>query len=132
MVFRLLYHFCNTKSGSIEVDGNNVTDPTIDSVCRHVGVVPQDTALFNETLMYNLKYANPEATNQQVYEACKAASIHDQTLAFSIKYETKVGERGLRLSGGEKQRIAIARTILKNPRIIMLDEVTAALATETE
>lgn len=131
-VFRLLYRFYNTMSGSIQVDGHDVEELTIDSVRRHIGVVPQDTVLFNESLMYNLKYANPEATNEQVYEACRAASIHDKILTFPDKYETKVGERGLRLSGGEKQRVAIARTILKNPRIIMLDEATAALDTETE
>ncbi|USP76339.1 ABC transporter aclQ [Curvularia clavata] len=131
-VFRLLYRFYNTMSGSIQVDGHDVEDLTIDSVRSHIGVVPQDTVLFNETLMYNLKYANPKATDEQVYEACKAASIHDKIMTFPDKYETKVGDRGLRLSGGEKQRVAIARTILKNPRIIMLDEATAALDTETE
>jgi ABC-type transport system involved in Fe-S cluster assembly fused permease/ATPase subunit len=131
-VFRLLYRFYNTLSGSIQVDGHDVEDLTIDSVRSHIGVVPQDTVLFNETLMYNLRYANPEATDEQVYDACRAASIHDKIMTFPDKYETKVGERGLRLSGGEKQRVAIARTILKNPRIIMLDEATAALDTETE
>jgi ABC-type transport system involved in Fe-S cluster assembly fused permease/ATPase subunit len=131
-VFRLLYRFYNTSSGSIQVDGRDVEDLTIDSVRKHIGVVPQDTVLFNESLMYNLKYANPEATDEQVYEACRAASIHDKIMMFPDKYETKVGERGLRLSGGEKQRVAIARTILKDPRIIMLDEATAALDTETE
>lgn len=131
-VFRLLYRFYNIKAGSILVDNHDVEDLTIDSVRSHIGVVPQDTVLFNESLMYNLKYANPDATDEQVYEACKAASIHDKILTFPDKYETKVGERGLRLSGGEKQRVAIARTILKNPRIIMLDEATAALDTETE
>jgi ABC-type transport system involved in Fe-S cluster assembly fused permease/ATPase subunit len=131
-IFRLVYRFYNARSGSIQVDGHDVEDLTIDSVRRHIGVVPQDTVLFNETLMYNLKYANPEATDEEVYEACRAASIHDKILTFPDKYETKVGERGLRLSGGEKQRVAIARTILKNPRIIMLDEATAALDTETE
>jgi ABC-type transport system involved in Fe-S cluster assembly fused permease/ATPase subunit len=131
-VFRLLYRFYNTMSGSIQIDGNDVEDLTIDSVRRHIGVVPQDTVLFNESLMYNLKYANPEATDDQVYDACRAASIHEKILTFPDKYETKVGERGLRLSGGEKQRVAIARTILKDPRIILLDEATAALDTETE
>lgn len=131
-VFRLLYRFYNTTSGSIQVDGHDVEDLTIDSVRKNIGVVPQDTVLFNETLMYNLRYANPEATDEQIYEACKAASIHDKIMSFPDRYETKVGERGLRLSGGEKQRVAIARTILKNPRIIMLDEATAALDTETE
>lgn len=131
-VFRLLFRFYNVISGSIQVDGHDVEELTIDSLRRHIGVVPQDTVLFNETLMYNLKYANPDATDEQVYEACRAASIHDKIMGFPDQYQTKVGERGLRLSGGEKQRVAIARTILKNPRIIMLDEATAALDTETE
>ncbi|KAF1990280.1 putative vacuolar ABC heavy metal transporter [Aulographum hederae CBS 113979] len=131
-VFRLLFRFYDTKSGSIQVDGHDVRDLTIDSVRRHIGVVPQDTVLFNETLMYNLKYAKPEATDEEVYNACRAASIHDKIMNFPDGYATKVGERGLRLSGGEKQRVAIARTILKGPRIIMLDEATAALDTETE
>ena len=124
--FRLLYRFYNTESGSIEVAGSNVADLTIDSARRHIGVV-QDTVLFNETLMYNLKYDNTDATDEQVHKACRAASIHDTVLTFSDKYETKVGERGLRLSGGEKQRDAIARTILKNPRIIMLERLIQRL-----
>lgn len=131
-VFRLLFRFYNVDSGRIQVDGNDVQDITIDSLRSHVGVVPQDTVLFNETLMYNLKYANQSATDEQVFAACRAASIHDKILTFPDGYKTKVGERGLRLSGGEKQRVAIARTIIKNPRIIMLDEATAALDTETE
>jgi ABC-type transport system involved in Fe-S cluster assembly fused permease/ATPase subunit len=131
-VFRLLFRFYNTQGGSIQVDGNDVKDVTINSLRQHIGVVPQDTVLFNETLMYNLKYANQDATDEEVYAACRAASIHDKIMAFPDKYDTKVGERGLRLSGGEKQRVAIARTIIKNPRIIMLDEATAALDTTTE
>lgn len=131
-VFRLLFRFYNTQDGSIQIDGNDVRDITIDSLRRHIGVVPQDTVLFNETLMYNLKYANQDATDEDVYAACRAASIHDKIMAFPDQYNTKVGERGLRLSGGEKQRVAIARTIIKNPCIIMLDEATAALDSETE
>ncbi|KAI5289149.1 hypothetical protein KEM54_004321 [Ascosphaera aggregata] len=131
-VFRLLFRFYDANSGDILVDGQSVNEITIDSLRRQIGVVPQDTVLFNETLMYNLKYANPAATDEQVFIACRAASIHDQILAFPDGYNTKVGERGLRLSGGEKQRVAIARTILKNPRIILLDEATAALDTATE
>jgi ABC-type transport system involved in Fe-S cluster assembly fused permease/ATPase subunit len=131
-VFRLMFRYYNCSGGRIEIDGHDVKDVTIDSVRRYIGVVPQDTILFNETLMYNLKYANPAATDQDVYEACKAASIHDRILSFPDQYNTKVGERGLRLSGGEKQRVAIARTILKNPKIIMLDEATSALDTHTE
>lgn len=131
-VFRLLYRFYNSNRGRILVDGQDVKGTTIDSLRRHIGVVPQDTVLFNETLMYNLKYANQNASDEDVYQACRAASIHDKILSFPDGYQTKVGERGLRLSGGEKQRVAIARTILKNPRIILLDEATAALDTETE
>jgi ABC-type transport system involved in Fe-S cluster assembly fused permease/ATPase subunit len=131
-VFRLLFRFYNAQSGNIEVDGHDIEDISIESLRRHIGVVPQDTVLFNESIMYNLKYANPAASDEEVYEACRAASIHDKIMSFPDEYETKVGERGLRLSGGEKQRVAIARTILKGPRIIMLDEATAALDTETE
>jgi len=131
-VFRLMFRFYDVQGGKILIDGNDVEDLSIDSVRRHIGVVPQDTVLFNETLMYNLRYARPEAEDEEIYEACRAASIHERILGFPDGYNTMVGERGLRLSGGEKQRVAIARTILKGPRIIMLDEATAALDTETE
>ena len=131
-VFRLLFRFYDISGGSIQVDGHDARDVTVDSLRRHMGVVPQDTVLFNETLMYNLKYARPSATEAEVFEACQAASIHDKILQFPDGYNTRVGERGLKLSGGEKQRVAIARTILKDPRIILLDEATAALDTETE
>ena len=131
-IFRLLYRFYNIDNGSIQIDGNDIKDVTIQSLRTHVGVVPQDTILFNETVMYNLRYANQGATDEDIYEACRAASIHDKIMAFPDGYNTKVGERGLRLSGGEKQRVAIARTIIKNPRIIMLDEATAALDSKTE
>ncbi|KAK4189556.1 putative heavy metal tolerance protein precursor [Podospora australis] len=131
-VFRLMFRYYNCREGSIEMDGIDVKDLTIDSVRRVIGVVPQDTILFNETLMYNLKYANPSVTEEDVYEACRAAAIHDRIMGFPDGYNTKVGERGLRLSGGEKQRVAIARTILKNPKVIMLDEATSALDGETE
>lgn len=131
-VFRLLFRFYNVTGGKILIDGNRVDRVTIDSLRQHVGVVPQDTVLFNETLLYNLRYANPSATDEDVYAACRAASIHDRILTFPDGYQTMVGERGLRLSGGEKQRVAIARTIIKNPRVILLDEATAALDTETE
>ena len=131
-IFRLLFRFYNTVEGSIQIDGHDVKAITIDSLRRHIGVVPQDTVLFNETLMYNLKYANPSASDDEVFEACRAASIHEKILSFPDGYEARVGERGLKLSGGEKQRVAIARTILKDPRIILLDEATAALDGETE
>lgn len=131
-LFRHMFRYYDCDEGSIELDGQNVKDLTIASVRRHIGVVPQDTTLFNETIMYNLKYANPHATDEDVYEACRAASIHDRIMSFPDQYNTQVGERGLRLSGGEKQRVAIARTILKDPRIIMLDEATSALDSHTE
>lgn len=131
-LFRHMFRYYDCDEGSIEFDGTNVKDLTIDSVRRQIGVVPQDTTLFNESLMYNLKYANPKATDDEVYAACRAASIHDRIMSFPDQYHTQVGERGLRLSGGEKQRVAIARTILKDPRVIMLDEATSALDTHTE
>lgn len=131
-LFRHMFRYYDCDEGSIELDGKDVRDLTISSVRRHIGVVPQDTTLFNESLMYNLRYANPNATDEEVFAACKAASIHDRILSFPDQYETQVGERGLRLSGGEKQRVAIARTILKDPRIIMLDEATSALDSHTE
>lgn len=131
-IFRLMFRYYNCQGGYIEIDGNDVEDVTIDSVRRHIGVVPQDTILFNETIMYNLKYANPCASDEEVYAACRTASIHERILSFPYGYNTRVGDRGTRLSGGEKQRVAIARTILKNPKIIMLDEATSALDSETE
>jgi ATP-binding cassette, subfamily B, vacuolar membrane transporter HMT1/ACLQ len=131
-IFRLMFRYYNPSHGRLEFDGKDVRELSIDSVRRAIGVVPQDTTLFNETIMYNLKYAHPNATDEQVYEACRAAAIHDRIMDFPDKYDTMVGERGLRLSGGEKQRVAIARTILKNPKIIMLDEATSALDGETE
>jgi len=131
-LFRLMYRYYNCQHGQIKIDDHNVKDVTIDSVRRHIGVVPQDTILFNDTLMYNLKYANQDATDEEIFKACQAASIHERIMTFPDGYYTKVGERGLRLSGGEKQRVAIARTLLKKPKIIMLDEATSALDSQTE
>lgn len=99
---------------------------------RAIGVVPQDTVLFNNTIKYNIRYGRMDATDAEVIEAAKNADIHERILTFPEAYDTQVGERGLKLSGGEKQRVAIARTLLKAPNIVLLDEATSALDTQTE
>ncbi|KAI8355605.1 hypothetical protein EDC96DRAFT_576900 [Choanephora cucurbitarum] len=131
-ILRLLFRFYDPVSGHIYIDGQDIAGVKQDSLRRNIGVVPQDTVLFNDTVMYNIRYGDVNASDEDVYRAAKAAQIHDKILNFPDGYETKVGERGLRLSGGEKQRVAIARTILKNPAIILLDEATSALDTTTE
>ena len=105
---------------------------TQESVRNAIGVVPQDTVLFNDTIRYNIKYGRPDATDLEVEEAAAHADIHNRIMTFTEGYESKVGERGLKLSGGEKQRVAIARTLLKSPKIVLLDEATSALDTQTE
>ncbi len=131
-VGRLLFRFYDVQGGSLSIDGQDVRDVTQNSLHRQIGVVPQDTVLFNDTIGYNIAYGRDGATQEQVEAAAKAAQIHDFIMALPDGYETSVGERGLKLSGGEKQRVGIARTLLKDPPILLLDEATSALDSETE
>ena len=116
----------------MKVDGQSIKNITQDSLRKSIGIVPQDTVLFNDTIGYNIGYAKLNAGQDEIIEAAKAAQIHDFIAGLPLGYETKVGERGLKLSGGEKQRVAIARTLLKNPSILILDEATSALDSVTE
>jgi ATP-binding cassette subfamily B protein len=129
---RLLFRFYDVTGGAIRIDGEDVREVTQKSLRAAIGVVPQDTVLFNDTIYYNIAYGRPEATPAEVEEAARLARIHDFIMASPDGYRTMVGERGLKLSGGEKQRVAIARTILKRPRILLFDEATSALDTHTE
>ncbi|MDE9450664.1 ABC transporter ATP-binding protein/permease [Aliiroseovarius sp. Z3] len=129
---RLLFRFYDVSSGSLKIDGQDVRDVTQDSLHGVIGVVPQDTVLFNDSVYYNIAYGRPEASREEVEGAAKAAKIHDFIMSLPDGYDTQVGERGLKLSGGEKQRVGIARTLLKNPPILLLDEATSALDTQTE
>ena len=131
-VSRLLFRFYDVTDGAVLVDGHDVRDLTQDSLRAAIGVVPQDTVLFNDTIRYNIAYGRPGASQAEIESAARAAQVHDFVLRLPDGYDTKVGERGLKLSGGEKQRVAIARTILKDPRILILDEATSALDTRTE
>jgi ATP-binding cassette, subfamily B, heavy metal transporter len=129
---RLLFRFYDVSSGAILIDGQDLREVTQESLRAAIGVVPQDTVLFNDTVYYNIAYGRPEASRTEVEAAARAAQIHDFVASLPKGYDTVVGERGLKLSGGEKQRVGIARTLLKNPPILLLDEATSALDTETE
>jgi len=131
-ISRLLFKFYEPKSGNIYVNNMNINTVSQDSLRGIIGVVPQDTVLFNDTIYYNIAYGNTMASEEQVISAAKNADIHDFITSLPDGYQTIVGERGLKLSGGEKQRVAIARTILKNPKIFFFDEATSALDTSTE
>jgi ATP-binding cassette, subfamily B, heavy metal transporter len=131
-IARLLFRFWDISAGAIEIDGRDIREVTQDSLRRAIGVVPQDTVLFNDTIYYNIAYGRPGAPREAVEEAARLARIHDFVAALPDGYETMVGERGLKLSGGEKQRVAIARVILKAPKILVFDEATSALDTKTE
>jgi ABC-type transport system involved in Fe-S cluster assembly fused permease/ATPase subunit len=131
-IARLLFRFYDPQSGAIEIDGQDIRNVTQDSLRRTIGVVPQDTVLFNDTIFYNIAYGKPGASRAEVEEAARHARIHDFIASLPDGYDTIVGERGLKLSGGEKQRVAIARVVLKAPHILIFDEATSALDTKTE
>ena len=131
-ISRILFRFYDITSGQVTVDGQDIRDVTQTSLRRAIGIVPQDTVLFNDTIRYNIGYGRPGATQAEIEDAARRAQIHDFILSLPDGYDTVVGERGLKLSGGEKQRVAIARTLLKNPPILILDEATSALDTRTE
>ncbi|MDQ3261636.1 MAG: ABC transporter ATP-binding protein/permease [Pseudomonadota bacterium] len=129
---RLLFRFYEVSGGGISIDGQDIRHVTQKSLRRAIGIVPQDTVLFNDTIYYNIAYGKPDAKREQIIQAAKHAHIHDFIETLPDKYDSMVGERGLKLSGGEKQRVAIARTILKNPSILVFDEATSALDSKTE
>ncbi|MDC8012184.1 ABCB family ABC transporter ATP-binding protein/permease [Tahibacter soli] len=129
---RLLYRFYDVSGGAIRIDGQDIRQVSQDSLRTAIGIVPQDTVLFNDTIYYNIAYGRPEATREEVIAAARSAHIHDFIVSLPQGYDATVGERGLKLSGGEKQRVAIARTLLKNPALLVFDEATSALDTRTE
>lgn len=131
-ISRILFRFYDIQSGGVRIDGQDVRAVRQGSLRAAIGIVPQDTVLFNDTILYNLAYGRPEASRAEIEEAARLAHIHDFIEGLPDGYDSVVGERGLKLSGGEKQRIAIARTILKRPRILMFDEATSALDSRTE
>jgi ATP-binding cassette subfamily B protein len=131
-VARLLFRFYDPQSGTVSIDGQNLRDVTQASLRRMMGVVPQDTVLFNDSIYYNIAYGRPEASEEEVKEAARRAQLADFIAKLPDGYATRVGERGLKLSGGEKQRVAIARVVLKNPQILIFDEATSSLDSHTE
>ncbi|KAJ4375275.1 Iron-sulfur clusters transporter atm1, mitochondrial [Neocucurbitaria cava] len=131
-ILRLLFRYYDAQQGRILIDGQDIRDVSLDSLRRAIGVVPQDTPLFNNTIQHNIHYGNLDATQEQVHEAARRAHIHESIVKFPDGYETMVGERGMMISGGEKQRLAVARLILKDPPFLFFDEATSALDTHTE
>ncbi|KAH8910636.1 hypothetical protein BR93DRAFT_873863 [Coniochaeta sp. PMI_546] len=131
-ILKLIDRFYDVTEGSIKIDGQDIRDVELSSLRAQIGVVPQNPIMFDDTILNNVRYAKLSATDQEVFDACKAACIHDQIMGFTDGYKTRVGERGVKLSGGELQRVAIARAILKRPAIVLLDEATSAVDTDTE
>src|SRR5213075_985155 len=131
-ISRILYRFYDIRDGSVTIDGQDIRDVTQASLRRVIGIVPQDTVLFNDTVKYNIAYGRIGASEAEIREAAAHAQIDKFIKELPLGYDAMVGERGLKLSGGEKQRVAIARTILKNPPILLLDEATSALDSRTE
>ena len=131
-IARLVFRFYEITGGRILIDDQDIRDVTLESLRRNIGVVPQDTVLFNDTIEFNIRYGKPDATDNEIREAAKLAYLHEFIESLPEGYQTEVGERGLKLSGGEKQRLAIARTILKDPPILLLDEATSALDSKSE
>lgn len=131
-LLRLLYRFYNVDSGSITIDGQDITKLKMKSLRHAIGVVPQDTVLFNDSIAYNIGYGEIGCSEETVVAVAKKAKLHDAIMRMPKGYDTVVGERGLKLSGGEKQRVSIARAMLKNAPILLCDEATSALDTETE
>ena len=131
-IARLLFRFYDVTGGAVRIDGQDVRECTQQSLHENIAVVPQDTVLFNESIYFNIKYAKPDASKEEIEQAARLANIHDFIEQLPQQYETVVGERGLKLSGGEKQRVAIARAVLKNPRIVIFDEATSSLDSQSE
>jgi ABC-type multidrug transport system ATPase subunit len=131
-ILKLLFRFYDVTQGSVRIDDQDVKDLTLESLRSCIGVVPQDPSMFNGTIMENVRYSKLDASDDEVIEACKGAAVHEKIESFTKRYASRVGEGGVKLSGGELQRIAIARVILKNPKIVLLDEATSAVDSETE
>ncbi|KAK0935495.1 Iron-sulfur clusters transporter atm1, mitochondrial, partial [Friedmanniomyces endolithicus] len=131
-ILRLLFRFYDVQSGRITIDGQDIRDVTLESLRKSIGVVPQDTPLFNDTIEHNIRYGNVDASHEEVVAAAKRAQVHDIVEGLPEGYATQVGERGMMISGGEKQRLAVSRLILKDPPLLFFDEATSALDTHTE
>lgn len=131
-ILKSIFRLYDISGGSVAIDGQDVRDVKMCSFRKHIGVVPQDSSMFNVSILENLRYAKSDATVEECQEACRATTIHDKIMTFPDGYSTTVGDRGVKLSGGELQRLAIARAMLKDPEIVLLDEATSSVDSETE